>query len=465
MMKDRRGLRSCTSLNWYQKNRFQKSYHDYPNLQWGCQERSGPYASSSDYYFSWIFMGITYGVGNEKRWQPETIYEAVVFSPLRIFSRDSGRSKWWNVQREKDIHMQIMNVSFWSYAFRIQEFRSKILGNGGQYFSECNQCQVLFSWRCYSFSHSRESCEAFKECTCVTTQAWTSYPAEELLIHATWFGTRRELHSRIGIHVDERKLRTIRNAHPTRSKKQVKYFLGIASYCRRFIKDLAKISRPLSEKTSKKVEFLRTSRMQKSFYTLKQAFTIASVLGYPDFSKPFIVATGAPRAAVGAVLLLLDENGREHPIYYANWSLSVVWKNYSTCERKVLLIVFVLKKFWNNLLIQESKLFTDHEPLEYVISNRESHGRIARWISIFSEYDFEVVYRPDTRNANVDYLPRAVCRFFSVLIMELEAGLSSVAEYRSRVTIDRTSPSVTRAIKVHGKNYYLHDSDLYHEKS
>ena len=67
-------------------------------------------------------------------------------------------------------------------------------------------------------------------------------------------------------------------------------------------------------------------------------------------------------------------------------------KNYSTYEREGLAIVFALKKFRHYLLCQKFKLFTDHEALKYVINDRDPHGRIARWISIFSEYDFEVVY-------------------------------------------------------------------------
>ena len=86
--------------------------------------------------------------------------------------------------------------------------------------------------------------------------------------------------------------------------------------------------------TSEKVEFEWTSPMQKSFVTLKQALTTA----YPNFGKPFLVATDASSAAVGADLSQLDENGREKPIYYASRSLNEAEKNYSTYERDGLAI-------------------------------------------------------------------------------------------------------------------------------
>ena len=74
--------------------------------------------------------------------------------------------------------------------------------------------------------------------------------------------------------------------------------------------------------------------MQKFYDTLKKALITAPVLGYPDFSKPFLVAADASSAAVGAALSQLNENGREYPVYYASRSLNEAEKNYSTYERE-----------------------------------------------------------------------------------------------------------------------------------
>ena len=201
--------------------------------------------------------------------------------------------------------------------------------------------------------------------------------------------------------------------------------------------------------------------MQKSFETLKQALTTAPVLAYPDFSKPFLVATDASSPAVGAVLSQLDENRREHPIYYASRSLNEAEKNYSTYEREGLAIVFALKKFRHYLLCEKFKLFMDHDALKYVINNRDTHGRIARWISIFSEYDFEVVYRSGPRSSNADCLSGPLEKENLVLTMGLESDWNSVAEYLSRGTTDRASSTVARAIKIRAKNYHMHGGELY----
>ena len=134
----------------------------------------------------------------------------------------------------------------------------------------------------------------------------------------------------------------------------------------------------------------------------------------------------------------LDEYGREPPISYASINLNEAENNYSTYEREGIAIVFALKNFRHYLLCQKFKFFIDHEALKYVINNRDLRGRIARWISIFSEYDFEVEYRPCPRNENADCLSPPVEKDL-VLMMELEPDLNSVAQYLSRGTIDGAS--------------------------
>ena len=110
------------------------------------------------------------------------------------------------------------------------------------------------------------------------------------------------------MHVDNVKVEKLRNAGRPRDKKELRSFLGIASYYRRFIKGFAKIASPLTEKTSEKFEFEWTEEMQKAFEMLKEALTTAPVLVYPDYQKPFIVSTDASSIAVGAVLSQRDKD-------------------------------------------------------------------------------------------------------------------------------------------------------------
>ena len=82
-------------------------------------------------------------------------------------------------------------------------------------------------------------------------------------------------------------------------------------------------------------------------------------------------------------------------------------------------------------------------------------------MSIFREYDFEVVSRPGPQNATANYLSRTVGRNGSVLTMELDPELNSVAEYLSRGSINRTFSIVALAVKISAKNYYMHEGGLY----
>ena len=265
-----------------------------------------------------------------------------------------------------------------------------------------------------------------------------------------------------GVHTDDVKVERIKNALPPRTRKELRSFLGLASYYRRFIRGFARIALPLTEKTSNNVDFTWTEEMQKSFGTLKEALCTAPVLVYPDYDKPFIVSTDASSRAVGAVLSQLDDEKREHPIHYASRTLNDAEKNYSAYEREALGIIFALKKFRHYLLCQKFTLYTDHQALKYVINMRDPHGRIARWMSLFSEFDFEIVYRSGEKNSNADFLSRPVEESIAMIMStDLEEDLQAVVRYLTKGKVDGTSPSVRRAVKVRAKNYLMYEEELF----
>ena len=201
--------------------------------------------------------------------------------------------------------------------------------------------------------------------------------------------------------------------------------------------------------------------MLEAFDTLKQALITAPVLAYPDFAKPFIVATDASKKAIGAVLSQIDENGREHPIHNASRALNDAENDYSTYEFEGLAIVFAFKKFRHYDLCQNFILFTAHEALKYVINTRDPHGRIARWMSVFADYDFDVHCRPGPRNANTDYLSRSSTEVNMVLSMGLEPDLMSIVEYLTTGTVKEDSSKFAKAIKVRAKNYVMFGRNLF----
>jgi len=133
--------------------------------------------------------------------------------------------------------------------------------------------------------------------------------------------------SKDGLKVDPEKVKAILDWPVPSNVKEIQSFIGLCNYYRIFIKDFAKIARPLHKLTRKNVPFLWGSDQQKSFDKLKELFTSAPILRNPDSNKPFIVETDASNFAVGAILSQ-EFAGQLHPIAFISTSLTKSQLNY-----------------------------------------------------------------------------------------------------------------------------------------
>ncbi len=203
-----------------------------------------------------------------------------------------------------------------------------------------------------------------------------------------------------GAHADEDKVQKIGGAQAPDDAKELRSFLSLATYCRRFIKGFAKIETPLSEKTSEKVNFEWTSEI--SLHLCSHILTSRSHSSLQPMLRREELAQCCRKK--------MRTDGSTPSIHYASRGLNDAGKNCSTYEREGLAIVFALNNFRHYLMCQKFKLFTGHEALKYVISTKGPHGRIARWMSVFAEYDFEVYNRPRPGSANADCLSRSSLR-------------------------------------------------------
>ena len=210
-----------------------------------------------------------------------------------------------------------------------------------------------------------------------------------------------------GMSVDTDKIDAISAAPTPQNATELRSFLGIAAYYRRFIKGFAEISAVLHEASSTKRGFTWTDEMRVAFDTLKERLTSPPLLAFPDFDAPFVVETDASSVAIGAVLAQKKEDGKVHPIQYASRTMTAAERNYSACEREALAVIFALKKFRVYLLSSiPFTLITDHQALRYAFQKKDVHGRLARWMDFLAEYQFEVVYRAGHSNGAADYLSR-----------------------------------------------------------
>eukprot|EP00737_Agarophyton_chilense_P002014 gb/GEZJ01002279.1/.p1 GENE.gb/GEZJ01002279.1/~~gb/GEZJ01002279.1/.p1 ORF type:complete len:384 (+),score=41.68 gb/GEZJ01002279.1/:2514-3665(+) len=278
-----------------------------------------------------------------------------------------------------------------------------------------------------------------------------------------------------GIRVDVDKIADIVEAPVPRNKTELRSFLGLAGYFRRFIRDFAKSSAALHATTSAK-KFEWSPEMQAAFEDLKKKMTTPPVLAFPDFDSPFIVEKDASSVALGAVLSQKKEDGKVHPIQYASRSMTPAERNYATCEREALAVVFALKKFLVYLL--SSILFTvltDHQALQHAFRKKDGHGRLARWLDLFAEYEFEIKYRPGVANGAPDYLSRiqaeekrpghdetgpeeelvATISWSDPHLGELEEGLLNVARFLSGALVHEGDADARRAVRRRAKSFML----------
>ena len=190
-----------------------------------------------------------------------------------------------------------------------------------------------------------------------------------------------------------------------RTKKEVKGFLGLASYYRRFICGFSSIAHPLIDLTKETVDFCWKPEHFDAFKRLRTLLTTAPILVYPDFEHEFILFTDASDYGIGGVLSQRIEK-LEKPIAYYNRHLSETEQRYSTTEKECLAIVDSVKHFRQYLNGRHFTLVVDHQPLEYLKSAKDTNRRLNRWSLELAAYDYTVTYRKGKSHGNADALSR-----------------------------------------------------------
>ena len=211
------------------------------------------------------------------------------------------------------------------------------------------------------------------------------------------------LFSAKGMEPDPEKIAAVHDWSTPCNVTELRSFLGLSSYYRRYICQFADIATPLHALTNKGVAFVWTSECQVAFEALKKVLTEVPILAYPNFAHTavqFQLHTDASATGLGVVL----EQG-DRVIAYASRTLTTAEKNYSVIQRECLAIIFALKQFRHYLLGRRFTLLTDHAPLQW-LAGQKMEGLLARWALAMQEFDFAIVYRKGTENGNADALSR-----------------------------------------------------------
>lgn len=213
-----------------------------------------------------------------------------------------------------------------------------------------------------------------------------------------------------GIKPNPSKIEAVKNFPLPSTQKQIKSFLGLIGYYRRFIRNFAKIVAPMT-KCLKKGSKLNTDQPEyvEAFNLCKELLSNAPILAYPDFTKRFTLTTDASNVALGSVL---SQNGR--PIAYYSRTLNTAERNYSTIEKELLAILDSCKHFRPYLYGQNFTVETDHNPLVWLYKIKEPNSRLVRWKLKLEEFDFDIKYRKGKENLVADALSRVeICNFDS----------------------------------------------------
>lgn len=201
--------------------------------------------------------------------------------------------------------------------------------------------------------------------------------------------------------------------YPTpRNPKQIKQFLGLCGYYRRFIPDFSKIAKPLTLLLKKDAPFQWLQPQQESFEEFKKTLTSKLILRYPKFDERFILTTDSSNYAIGAILSQ-GEVGKDLPVSYASRTLNKSECNYSTIEKELLAIVWATNHFRPYLYGRKFLILTDARSLCWLFKCRDASSRLVRWRLKLEEFDYEIQYKPGRVNSNVDALSRnPVLTFF-----------------------------------------------------
>lgn len=208
-----------------------------------------------------------------------------------------------------------------------------------------------------------------------------------------------------GVRPNPEKVQVVTDYPIPNNAKEVKQFLGICGFYRRFIRDFSKITQPLTKLLKKDQKFYWSQEQHKSFQVLKSKLTSEPILQYPDFSKEFILTTDASNFAIGSVLSQMTL-GSDLPIAYASRTLNRAECNYNTTERELLSIVWATNHFRPYLYGRKFRIVTDHRPLIWLFNVKDPGSKLVRWRLKLEEYDYEIAYKPGRLNSNADTLSR-----------------------------------------------------------
>jgi hypothetical protein len=245
--------------------------------------------------------------------------------------------------------------------------------------------------------------------------------------------------SQDGVSVDPEKVQEVMNWKPPTTVRQIRSFLGLAGYYRRFIPDFSRIAKPMTELLKKGVKYEWRQKCEDAFHTLRQHLTTAPVLAQPDNTKPFEVYCDAFGTGLGCVLM--QDN---RVIAYAFRALRPHEQNYPTHDLELAAVVHALKIWRHYLMGAHCNIYTDHKSLKYIFTQADLNMWQRRWLELIKDYDLEVHYHPGKVNVVADALSRkAQCN-----CMNTDARITTLCDELCKLNLEVVSSGALSYISV-----------------
>ena len=216
-----------------------------------------------------------------------------------------------------------------------------------------------------------------------------------------------------GISVDPAKVEAILSWGRPTNATEIRSFLGLAGYYRRFVENFSRIAAPLTKLTSKGAKFIWDDACEEAFKELQKRLTTAPVLIVPTSGEGYDVYCDASYRGLGCVLMQ-----HERVVAYGSRQLKPHEVNYPTHDLELAAVVFALKIWRCYLYGEKFDVYSDHKSLKYVFTQKELNMRQRRWMEYLDDYDFSLHYHPGKANVVADALSRKSQAMMSCLAVQ-----------------------------------------------
>ncbi|WVZ49811.1 hypothetical protein U9M48_001137 [Paspalum notatum var. saurae] len=325
------------------------------------------------------------------------------------FSKIDLRSGYHQMRiRESDIPKTAFVTRYGHHEFTVVSFG---LTNAPAYFmnmmnmifmKELDQCVVVFIDDILIFSKTREEHEQHLRIVLEKlreNQLYGKFSKCEFWLEKVAF--LGHVLTAEGVSVDPEKVEAVSNWKTPRNVTEIRSFLGLAGYYRRFMENFSKIAKPMTGLLKNNTPYEWDDKCEVSFQLLKEKLTTAPVLTLPDLHKDFVVYCDASRQGLGCVLMQDNK-----VVSYASRQLRAHEENYPTHDLELAAVVHALKIWRHYLMGNKCKIYTDHKSLKYIFTQTELNMRQRRWLELIKDYELEIHYHPGKANVVADALSR-----------------------------------------------------------